>query len=142
MGATCQTMQRAIAALLLACLGMMFPVAGSSVRLCLMDQKLLVPGISECSRDEARLPSCCKDSAKKEHRKDSPCCLAFKKLPEAQATAFPAALPAAVAIDLPEPIFIVPPVILVSGPVFSASEPIRGPDTPALRRAMLEVWRL
>jgi hypothetical protein len=129
-------MRRAIAAFLLACLGMMIPLAASQVRLCLLDNRLLVAGSSECGAEKS---PCCPDCG--DHHED-PCCLELEDLPEAPAPVAPVTLPVAVAIDLPPTLFVAPPAVLVETAAFEASVPIRGPDSPAAWRAMLEVWRL
>lgn len=133
-------MRRAIAAFLLVCLGVIIPLAGSPVRICLLDGKLLMPGISECSRDTVKAP-CCPDCGEKEHG-DSPCCLAIDELPDATPPAIADPLPAAIVMDLPEPLFRIPAPAPATAAVFRAAVPIRGPDSPAARRAVLGVWRL
>ena len=134
-------MRRVIAALLLVCLGMIFPLAGSPVRLCLLDHKLLVPGFSSCSMETAKKAPCCHHGGKKDHDK-SPCCLELDDLPDATPPATPDAVPPAMVTELPEPMFPAPLPVFHQEPVFRPSMPIRGPDNPASRRAILEVWRL
>ncbi len=129
-------MRKAIAAFLLACLGIMILLAAAPVRLCLAEHRLLVAGVSECG--SKKLP-CCPDCG--DHHQD-PCCLELEDLPDAPAPVTPEGLPAIVAIDLPAPIFMAPPAVLVEVAAFEASVPIRGPDSPAAWRAILEVWRL
>ena len=129
-------MRRVIAALLLACLGMMVPLAATPVRLCLLEHRLLMPVSSEC---EAKKSKCCPDCG--DHHEE-PCCVDLEDLPDAPPPSFPEGLPAIAAIDLPEPVFVLPPVVLVDDSIFEAAVPIRGPDSPSVRRALLEVWRL
>ncbi|MCW1923280.1 hypothetical protein OKA05_12010 [Luteolibacter arcticus] len=129
-------MRRAIAALLLACLGILLPLAATPVRLCLLEHRLLMPGVSEC---ESKKSSCCPDCG--EHH-EVPCCVDLEDLPDAPAPSVPEGLPAVVAIDLPPPVFVLPPVTLVECSIFEAAVPIRGPDSPAAWRALFEVWRL
>jgi hypothetical protein len=127
-------MKRVIAGFLLACLGMMIPLAGSPLRLCLLENRLLVGG-SECGAEK---DPCCPDCG--DHHED-PCCVELEELPEAPAPGVPDDLPSPPVMKLPEPAFVAPPV-LAAVSVHLAANPIRGPDTPAAHRAWLGVWRL
>jgi len=133
-------MRRTIAAFLLVCLGMIIPLAGGPVRFCLLDHRVLVPG-TECSGENPKKDSCCEHQKDKDHPK-GPCCLKVDELPDATTPSAPDVLPPLLVMDLPEPIFTVPPYVELCDPVFAADRPIRGPDTPAARRAVLGVWRL
>ena len=128
-------MRKVIAMLLLACLGMMIPLAGSSLRLCLLENRLLVGG-SECGVEK---DPCCPDCG--DHHED-PCCVQMDDLPDAPAPQAPDLLPAPLVMDLPEPAFVAPRAIFTACSVHLAATPIRGPDTPAAHRALLGVWRL
>lgn len=66
----------------------------------------------------------------------------LEDLPDAPAPSSPEGLPDIAAIDLPPPAFDLPPAVLVEASAFEAAAPIRGPDSPAAWRALLEVWRL
>jgi hypothetical protein len=129
-------MRRAIAALLLACLGILIPLAATPVRLCLLEHRLLVPGGSGCGAEKS---PCCPDCG--DHH-EVPCCVDLEDLPDAPAPAAPEGLPVIAAVDLPESLFRAPPAVLVASSSFEAAVPIRGPDSPAAWRALLEVWRL
>jgi hypothetical protein len=129
-------MRRAIAALLLACLGMMIPLAATPVRLCLLEHRLLVPGVSGCGLEKS---PCCPDCG--DHHEE-PCCVDLEDLPDAPAPSAPEGLPAITVVDLPAAVFTVPPAVLVAGAIAEAAVPIRGPDSPAAWRALWEVWRL
>lgn len=124
-----------IAAFLLACLGMMIPLAGSPLRLCLLENRLLVGG-SGCGVEEE---PCCPDCG--DHHED-PCCVELEELPDAPAPVVPDELPAPPVMDLPEFACVAPPPLLAACSVHAAATPIRGPDTPASHRALLGVWRL
>jgi hypothetical protein len=126
-------MRRVIAALLLVCLGMMVPLAAAPVRLCLVEHRLLVAG---CGAEKS---PCCPDCG--DHHEE-PCCVELEDLPDAPAPSVPEGLPAMAVLDLPAPVFVVPPAVLVEASAFEAAAPIRGPDSPAAWRALLEVWRL
>ena len=128
-------MKRVIAAFLLACLGMMIPLAGSPLRLCLLENRLLVGG-SECGAEKE---PCCPDCG--DHHED-PCCVELDELPDLPVPQGPDELPSPLVMDLPAPAFIAPLPVLGAGSVHLAATPIRGPDTPAAHRALLGVWRL
>lgn len=115
---------------------MIVPLAATPVRLCLLEHRVLMPGVSECGLEKSK---CCPD-CKGDH--EDPCCVDLEDLPEAPPPSFPEGLPAIAAIDLPAPVFVLPPVVLVENATFEAAVPIRGPDSPAAWRARLEVWRL
>ncbi|MCW1886755.1 hypothetical protein OKA04_18595 [Luteolibacter flavescens] len=95
-----------------------------------------MPGASGCESEKSK---CCPDCG--EHQEES-CCVDLEDLPDATAPSLPEGLPAIAAIDLPPVIFVLPPVVLVEASVYEAAVPIRGPDSPAAWRALLEVWRL
>ncbi len=124
-----------ITALLLACLGMMIPLAGSSLRLCLLENRLLVGG-SECGAEK---DPCCPDCG---DSPEEPCCVELEELPDVPVPPAPDELPAPPVMDLPEPAFIAPLPVVGVDSVHRAATPIRGPDTPAAHRAWLGVWRL
>lgn len=63
-------------------------------------------------------------------------------LPDVPAPSTPEGLQPVAVIDLPPPIFNAPPAVLVKDAAFNAAIPIRGPDSPAAYRALLEIWRL
>ena len=128
-------MRRVIAAFLLACLGMMIPLAGSPLRLCLLENRLLVGG-SECGGEK---DPCCPDCG--DHHED-PCCVELDELPDVPAPVAPDELPVPPVTDLPEFAFVAPPPVRAACSVHPAATPIRGPGTPAAHRALLGVWRL
>lgn len=115
---------------------MLIPLAATPVRLCLLEQRLLIPGASECGLKKS---PCCPDCG--DHHED-PCCVDLEDLPDAPAPSAPEGLPAIAVIDLPAPVFVLPPAVLREASSYEAAVPIRGPDSPAAWRARLEVWRL
>lgn len=128
-------MQRLVAAILLACLGMIIPLAGSPLRLCLLENRLLVGG-SDCGEEK---DPCCPDCG--DHHED-PCCVELEEMPDVPVPPAPDELPAPLVMDLPKVAFVAPPPVITDGLVHLAATPIRGPDTPAAHRAVLGVWRL
>ncbi len=128
-------MKRVIAAFLLACLGMMIPLAGSPLRLCLLENRLLMGG-SECGAEK---DPCCPDCG--DHHED-PCCVELEELPDVPVPPTPDELPAPLVMDLPKLAFVAPPPVITDSSVHLAATPIRGPDTPSAYCALLGVWRL
>lgn len=124
-------MRRVIAAFLLACLGMMIPLAAAPLRICLIENRITEAGEEPCC------PKC-----KKETKHDSDCCVQFDELPEAPVANFPEGVPPLMAVDLPPQTFVLPPVAIVPVEIFIPAAPIRGPDEPCRLRAKLGVWRL
>jgi hypothetical protein len=120
-------MRRAIAVFLLACLGMLVPLAASPPCICLLETK-------------AAEASCCR-KCHQEPKRDPACCVEVEQ-PDATLPGFPAGLPPVIAISLPRPVFVLPPVELLPAEAERYFEPIRGPDTPTRHRAILGVWRL
>ena len=121
-------MRRAIAVFLLACLGMLVPLAASPLRVCLMETKA------------AEAAACCA-KCHQDPKHDPGCCVEIEQ-PDAPLPGFPAGLPAAIALDLPQPVFVLPPAELLPAIAQDYFEPIRGPDTPCRLRAILSIWRL
>ena len=99
------------------------PLAATPVRLCLLEQRLLVPGAVEFGMEKSK---CCPDCG--DHHEE-PCCVDLEDLPDAPAPSFPEGLPAIAAIDLPAPVFVLPPVVLEGDSCFEATAPIRGPKS-------------
>jgi hypothetical protein len=124
-------MRRVIAAFLLACLGMMIPLAAAPVRVCLIENELKAAGEKAC---------CSK--CKKETKHDSHCCVQVDELPDAPPIGAPEGVPPLMAVDLPPQPFLLPPVAIVPMESYAAATPIRGPDEPCRQRAILGVWRL
>ncbi len=106
---------------------MMVPLAGMPVRICTMKAQVVTA------------PCCPK--CKKESKHDPACCLEIDQ-PDSTLPGIPQSLPPAIAIDLPPPVFVLPPVELLPASAEAYFEPIRGPDTPGRHRAVLGVWRL
>ena len=106
---------------------MLVPLAASPMRICLMETK---------AAKEICCPKC-----HKAPKHDPACCVEIEQH-DAPLPGFPEGLPAAIAIDLPPPVFELPPVELLPAVVLGYFEPIRGPDEPCRHRAILGVWRL
>ena len=124
-------MRRVIAAFLLACLGMMIPLAAAPLRICLLENEIMAAAAKPCC------PEC-----KKETKHESDCCMQLEELPDAPLAGFPEEVPPLMAVDLPSEPFLLPPVAVVPVETYCASTPIRGPDEPHRLQAILGVWRL
>ena len=124
-------MRSALAIFLIFCVGMMIPAPASSVRVCLLEQRI----ISLCPQVE-----CCEDCEKNQNPPD-PCCVEVEKLPDVAVPHAPLGLPPAIVTEIAIPVSP-QPAAGVELKVFSASEPIRGPDSPTAYRAVLGIWRL
>lgn len=124
---------RIIAALMLACLGILLPTAAASVRVCLLEERLVIgagSGDSECCSD------CTRESQDRET-----CCFDLDALPDASAPQPSVELPPAVVSDIVCAVLLSLETEPVRG-LSAHSWPIRGPDSPAAYRAVLGNWRL
>jgi hypothetical protein len=135
-------MRRLLAALVLACLGILIPAGGTSLRLCLLEGRI-VPHHNQAA--QAALPAtstkCC-DDCRDEPASPQPCCLDLKELPDATAPPVHPELPAVAVMDLELLHWIAPPAPAIETAIRTAATEVRGPTPPALRRAMISVWRL
>lgn len=125
-------MRKVLTAVLLFCVGIMVSASATPVRICLLKSSL------ETAEEAA---TCCEDCSREAEKPDS-CCHDLEQLPDAPVPQDPVELPPAVVADLPPVLFVSPVLTLVCQEIFSVSEPIRGPTSPAAHRAVLGIWRL
>jgi hypothetical protein len=121
-----------IALWLLACFGMMLPAAATPLRVCFIGTHLAIA---------AEDSKCCHD-CDKPGEPPQPCCMDVESLPDASTPEAAVVLPPVSICILPEGPAAAP---LANHPVrecLPRSLPIRGPDTPTARRAVIGVWRL
>ncbi len=126
--------RKVIAVFLLACFGILLPTAASTVRVCLLEERIL---IAETSTDS----KCCSD-CNRDTDEHNPCCMDLEALPDA---------------PTPQPSVELPPIVITNLPLASIPPPItldpdcwidaplgliRGPTSPAAYRAVLSIWRL
>lgn len=127
-------MRRAISAFLLTCLVILLPTAASPLRVCLLEESLLMANPGPDS-------DCCPDCTR-ESDHDSSCCVDLEALPDSSAPQPSVELPPAVITE----IFVttIRPVaaIVTETGISVRSNPIRGPTSPAAYRAVLGIWRL
>lgn len=138
-GSYLSVIRRITATFLLLCMALLVPVSAASVRVCFIENSVLLPGWDATEDADSEKPKCCQDC---DGEKDGSCCLDVKKFPDAperssQVFRVPVwfCLPAAEAGLPPRP------AIGVETP-FVPSAPIRGPDSPGERRALLEIWNI
>ena len=125
-------MRRVIAAILLACLGIMLPGSASPIRVCLLDK-----GIFSADVDAPCCPDCKKDLGEAD-----PCCMDLAALPETPAPPVPPSLPPVPSITLQPGLIPLPVFEVIPTGFYSEAASIRGPGPPAAWRAVLGVWRL
>lgn len=130
-------MRRAIATILLVCFGLLLPTAAAPIRICFIEDKVLEPGFKTFGETPGHKDKCCRDCGKS----GESCCTELSKLPDALEASFPAHhIPLLVWEPLPRVIIPQCPEKLVE--VFVPTAPIRGPDSPGQRRALLEIWNI
>ena len=132
-------MQRILAAILLACFGMLIPTAATPVRICLLEGKIFEGGFSSFEKTHSEKSKCCQDCGS---NGNEGCCAELKQLPESPLPVVTIALPDLVPMDLPPVAFMAAPVPVGTEMVYHPSVPIRGPDSPAAHRALLAIWRI
>lgn len=133
-------MRRFLSALLLLFIGVMAPLAGTTVKVCLLDGSIRGSGLTAEAKASASQTKCCGDCGEKEHEE---CCAVLEQLPDSTPPASPWELPPAVAMDLPPAVMApVVKVIEITTSTYRPDVPIRGPDSPAAFRAKLAVWRI
>jgi len=118
-------MRKVFATLLLVCFGMIVPLAGQPLRVCLLEMK-------------ERQEDCCK----KCHTEHKDCCAEVGEIPDAPLPGTPLDVPPFIGFVLPVfeaacPVEIVPAQVTVG-----YLPPIRGPDSPGAFRSVLNIWRL
>ena len=123
-----------MAVLLLACFGILLPTAASPVRVCMLENRLLV---SEVDSDS----NCCSDCTRETDERN-PCCMDLEALPDASAPQPSVDLPPITITELQ--VAAIPPPMTVDlyRWIDSPTGAIRGPTSPAAYRAVLSIWRL
>ena len=121
-------------------LGISLPLAVSQMRLCLLDGKLLLPGFTTVGETATHKAKCCPDCGT--DGKGDSCCHDLKKLPVSQKPSGPLVLPLLFHCEL-NLAFVLPPCpVAQANDPYAPSVPIRGPDPPGLRRALLAIWNI
>jgi hypothetical protein len=128
-------MRKVIAAFLLACLGIMLPTAATPVRVCFLEEEILIAAAGPDSK-------CCPDCTRETDESD-PCCMDLEALAAAAAAPQPSIeLPPAILTEVVGNAILAPLRTERDRKVFARPERIRGPTSPAAHRAVLGIWRL
>lgn len=106
------------------------------MRVCLIDGVTMGSEMTTSENAESGLSKVCSDCCKE----DESCCAELKKLPDTTLRPGESLVPDLVALDLPEKQFQVSPPLVKQIQCYQAATPIRGPDLPSSRRAVLAVW--
>lgn len=130
-----------VAAFLLVCFGILIPTAAAPMRICFADGAILEPGFATYGETASHKVKCCPDCGS--GKEGDSCCMDVKKLPDAPQPFSPLALLPPILFCEREFVFTLPPCPVVDvEELFSPSAPIRGPDPPRERRALLGIWNI
>jgi hypothetical protein len=133
-------MCRFVAVFLTICLGILIPAVASPLRVCFIDDSVLLPGFTTYGETPTHKDKCCPNCGDTEDG-DS-CCLDLKRLPDADFPSGPPVLPSIICCELEARIAAPPcPVTWIEAAHIPAT-PIRGPDSPGSWRALLSVWNI
>lgn len=134
------TMRRLFAVLLTVCLGILIPVVALPVRVCLLDDSVLLPGFSTYGESPSHKDKCCLDCGNTDSGES--CCFELKKLPDAEFPTGRLVLPILVCCEYDIGISVPPYSVIAREMPFLPSAPIRSPNSPGERRALLEIWNI
>ncbi|MBX3742089.1 MAG: hypothetical protein KF712_13915 [Akkermansiaceae bacterium] len=129
-----------LATLLLICFGALLPTAASPMRVCFLDHEVLEPGFATYGETSTHKLKCCPDCGSPQNG-DS-CCMDVKKLPDAPEAVAPVGLPPVVFSETEFEVTVPPCPVVILEEAFIRSAPIRGPDSPGTRRALLGIWNI
>jgi hypothetical protein len=135
---TLLTVRQFLAALLLVCFGALLPTAASPIRVCFLDGEILEPGFTTFGETASHKLKCCPDCGKE----GDSCCMDVKKLPDAPDPVSPVLLPPVVFSEKDFEITVPPYPVVILKEAFIRATPIRGPDSPGTRRALLGIWNI
>ena len=128
------TVRKAMTAFLLACFGMLIPTVASPLRVCMLEQRVLTAEV----RSEA---NCCSDCTRETDDRN-PCCVDLEALPDSSVPEPAISLPPVNVISLPMDVMVTPPWVEPFHEAPAFADPVHGLAPPAVRRAVLGVWRL
>lgn len=100
----------------------------------------MMPGFAAFGETATHKDKCCPDCGDTEEG-DS-CCHDLKKLPDAPQPSGPLVLPPLFFCELSARIVLPPCPVADVDVAFVPAAPIRGPDSPGLRRALLGIWNI
>ncbi|MCU0748383.1 MAG: hypothetical protein MUF13_02445 [Akkermansiaceae bacterium] len=134
-------MKRAWAAFLLICLWVTIPVAALPFRICLLEQRVLVPSISAAWQGGDEAGDCCEE-CDRGNSTAPPCCVDLEKLPDSPLPQVPVEIPPVLISWLPDH-HLVPCTAWEKFSDDAIAIPLwQGRASPAAFRAVLEVWSL
>lgn len=133
-------MRRVLAAFLTVCLGILIPVVASPMRVCFLDDSVLLPGFATYGETSAHKDKCCPDCGDTDE--GDTCCLDLKRLPDAEIHTGPVVLPSLVCCELDARVAVPRCPVTWMESAHLPATPIRGPDSPGSRRALLSVWTI
>ena len=120
-------------------MALLVPVAAASVRVCFIENGVLLPGWDAAQATDSEKPKCCPEC---DGMEDGRCCLDLKKLPDAPIPSTPILL-TPVFFWIATSVVCLPPCpVTEAARPFVPSTPIRGPDLPREWRALLGVWNI
>ncbi|GAA5117477.1 hypothetical protein JIN84_17305 [Luteolibacter yonseiensis] len=115
----------------------MIPAAAGPIRVCFLEHGVH-EGFTSYGETSNHKLKCCPDCGKD----GESCCMDVEGLPHTPEASQPRPFPPTLFFELPS--LIVAPVCPIAEiePAFVPGAPIRGPDKPGLRRALLEIWNI
>lgn len=137
-----KAVQRLLSAILLVCFGVLTPLQAVPARLCLLENKLLLPGFDSCGASASGKVKCCVEcdaSGVKKNGED--CCVDVEALPDTTAPAPPEKLPALTWVILPcdeLPWLARPAMAQVEAHPLPPPFPV--PIASSRRQSVLSVW--
>jgi hypothetical protein len=134
------TMCRYVAVFLTVCLGILIPVVASPMRVCFLDETVLLPGFTTYGESPTHKDKCCPKCGDTDEGES--CCLDLKKLPDAEHPSGPLVLPPLVCCELDVSTVVPPCAVTWIESAHVPATPIRGPDSPGSWRALLSVWNI
>jgi hypothetical protein len=133
-------MIRVFSFLVLLCYGISIPVVAAPIRVCLIGDMVLLPGFTTYGETPMHKDKCCPDCGDPDE--GGSCCLDLQQLPDAEYPAGPLVLPSLVCCELDVRIAVPPRPVILMETAHVPATPIRGPDSPGSRRALLVIWNI
>lgn len=133
-------MYRALAIFVTVCLGILIPAVSSPIRVCFLDDSVLMPGFTTYGETSSHKEKCCTDCGNTDDGES--CCFDLKKIPDAECPKNPLLMPSLVCCDVGVGIALPLTPVLIAETVYVRATPIRAPDSPRARRALLAIWNI
>ena len=133
-------MIRLLSFLVLLCYGISIAVVAPPMRVCLIGNMVLLPGFTTYGETPMHKAKCCPDCGDPDEGES--CCLDLPQLPDAGYPAGPLVLPSLVCCEVDVRISMPPCPVMWMESAHVPATPIRGPDSPGSRRALLAIWNI